>query len=115
MPPTYFTQQTAALDQPESILPVNDARVVARFFQALADPTRVRILKALAEGEWCVTDLTLALGMDQPAVSHQLAYLREQGLVAHKKHGRHVYYALSDAHLREILFSSLAHLDTASV
>jgi DNA-binding transcriptional ArsR family regulator len=112
MSPVYFPAPTA---QPESILPVDNARIVARFFQALADPTRVRMLKALAEGEWCVTDLTLALGMDQPAVSHQLKYLREQGLVTYQKHGRHVYYALGDAHLREILFSSLEHLDAARV
>jgi ArsR family transcriptional regulator, lead/cadmium/zinc/bismuth-responsive transcriptional repressor len=92
-------------------LTTDDARTVARFFQALADPTRVRLLKALADGEWCVSDLTDALGMDQPAVSHQLKYLREMNLVRWKKRGRHVYYALSDAHVRDILLSSLAHLD----
>jgi DNA-binding transcriptional ArsR family regulator len=99
------------LPAPRPILPVDDARTVARFFQALADPTRVRLLKALAEGEWCVSDLTGALGMDQPAVSHQLKYLREMGLVRWQKHGRHVYYTLADAHLRDVLFSSLAHLE----
>ncbi len=93
------------------ILNPDDARTVARFFQALADPTRVRMLKALADGEWCVSDLTDALGMDQPAVSHQLKYLREMSLVSWKKRGRHVYYSLGDAHLRDILFSSIAHLE----
>lgn len=93
------------------VLPVEDARSIARFFQVLADPTRVRLVKALAEGEWCVSDLTQALGMDQPAVSHQLKYLRNQRLVKWSKHGRHVYYTLSDAHLREILLASIAHLD----
>ncbi len=104
---------TAAFHLPASraILPVDDARTVARFFQALADPTRVRLLKALAEGEWCVSDLTGALGMDQPAVSHQLKYLREMELVRWQKHGRHVYYTLADAHLRDVLFSSIAHLE----
>ncbi len=95
----------------ETVMPMDDARTIARFFQALADPTRVRILKALSEGEWCVSDLTEALGMDQPAVSHQLKYLREMNLVGWKKHGRHVYYKLGDAHLRDILFSSIAHLE----
>jgi DNA-binding transcriptional ArsR family regulator len=89
----------------------DDARLIARFFQALADPTRVRMVKALADGEWCVSDLVQALGMDQPAISHQLKYLREQGLVSWTKHGRHVYYTLSDTHLREILLSSIAHLE----
>jgi DNA-binding transcriptional ArsR family regulator len=93
------------------VMPLDDARAVARFFQALADPTRVRLLKALAAGEWCVSDLTEALGMDQPAVSHQLKYLREMSLVRWKKNGRHVYYTLGDAHMREVLLSSIAHLE----
>ncbi|MCA9909305.1 MAG: ArsR family transcriptional regulator, partial [Anaerolineae bacterium] len=49
-----------------SVLNLEDARTVARFFQVLADPTRVRMIKALADGEWCVSDLTHALKMDQP-------------------------------------------------
>ena len=68
-------------------------------------------MKALCDGEWCVGDLTDALGMDQPAVSHQLKYLREMSLVQWKKHGRHVYYTLGDVHLRDILLSSIAHLE----
>ena len=93
------------------VLSSDDARSVARFFQVLADPTRVRMVKALADAEWCVTDLTQALAMDQPAVSHQLKYLREQGLVRWAKHGRHVYYTLADTHLRDMLISGMAHLE----
>ena len=93
------------------VLSMEEARAIARFFQVLSDPTRVRMVKALAEAEWCVSDLTQALGMDQPAVSHQLKYLREQGLVKWAKRGRHVYYSLSDAHLRDMLISSMAHLE----
>lgn len=94
-----------------AVLSSNDAREIARFFQVLADPTRVRIVRALSDNEWCVSDLTQALGMDQPAVSHQLKYLRELGLVRWSKRGRHVYYTLCDDHLREILINSIAHLD----
>ncbi|MBI5667255.1 MAG: winged helix-turn-helix transcriptional regulator [Chloroflexi bacterium] len=94
-----------------AVLPLDDARSVARFFQVLADPTRVRLLAALADQECCVSDLTGALGMDQSAVSHQLKYLREMGLVRWKKHGRHVFYTLDDNHLRNILMSSIAHLE----
>ena len=92
------------------VLSCDDAREIARFFQVLADPTRVRIVKALAEGAWCVSELTQALGMDQPAISHQLKYLRELGVVQWEKTGRHVYYSLSDTHLRDILESSIEHL-----
>lgn len=86
------------------------AKRVARFFQVLSDPTRVRIVRALADGEWCVSDLTMALGMDQPAVSHQLKYLRELDLVRWTKSGRHVYYTLDDHHLHEMLMNSIQHL-----
>ena len=105
------TQYATLTPKRDKVLTTDDARIVARFFQALADPTRVRMLTALAHGEWCVSDLTSALGMDQPAVSHQLKYLREMELVRWQKHGRHVYYTLGDQHLRDILISSIAHLD----
>lgn len=105
MPTASFT--TAC----NGILPLDDARAVARFFQVLADPTRVRMVKALADNQWCVSELTQALGMDQPAVSHQLRYLRELGLVSWSKDGRHVYYTLADNHLRDILLSSIKHLE----
>lgn len=95
----------------DSVLPLDDARAIARFFQVLADPTRVRLLTALAGQEYCVSDLMSALGMDQSAVSHQLKYLREMGLVRWKKNGRHVFYSLDDSHLRDILMSSIAHLE----
>lgn len=108
---TLNIDKIAAAPNKEAVLSLDDARTVARFFQAMADPTRVRLLTALAQGEWSVGDLTEALGMDQSAVSHQLKYLREMNLVQWKKHGRHVYYTLGDQHLRDILFSSIAHLE----
>lgn len=94
-----------------AVMSLEDARLVARSFQVLADPTRVRVIKALADGEWCVSDLTFALKMDQPAVSHQLKYLRELGLVKWKKLGRHVYYSLGDSHVRDILLAGIARLE----
>ncbi|MBK8025029.1 MAG: winged helix-turn-helix transcriptional regulator [Chloroflexi bacterium] len=90
------------------VMTLGDARLVARYFQALSDPTRVRMIRALADQEWSVSDLTAALGMDQPAVSHQLKYLREMELVTWNKIGRHVYYTLADPHLIKILLSSIA-------
>ncbi|MBL8132241.1 MAG: winged helix-turn-helix transcriptional regulator [Anaerolineae bacterium] len=90
------------------VMTLGDARLIARYFQALSDPTRVRMIRALADQEWSVSDLTIALGMDQPAVSHQLKYLREMELVKWTKVGRHVYYTLADPHLIKILLSSIA-------
>ena len=106
--------QSVTVSSPETeqaILAIKDARTIARFFQVLSDPTRVRMVKALADGEWCVSDLTEALSMDQPAVSHQLKYLREMGLVRWTKSGRHVYYTLDDTHLHDILVNGMEHLE----
>lgn len=102
---------SATLASPEkiNILSADSARSVAQFFQVLSDPTRVRIVKALAEGEWCVTDLVDALKMDQPAVSHQLKHLRKLGVVSYCKKGRHVYYTLSNEQLRDVLFSGIKY------
>jgi DNA-binding transcriptional ArsR family regulator len=96
--------------QSVSMLTFQDARAIARFFQVLADPTRVRILRALAGGRWCVSDLTRAMGMDQPAVSHQLRYLRDQGLVEYQRDGKRVYYTLADNHLRAVLLDSIDYI-----
>jgi ArsR family transcriptional regulator, lead/cadmium/zinc/bismuth-responsive transcriptional repressor len=106
-----LTYSAVEEDTQSDVLSVDDAQSVARFFQVLSDPTRVRMVKMLAQGKWCVSDMTRALGMDQPAVSHQLKYLRDMGLVHWTKSGRHVYYTLSDKHLRDILLSSIRHLD----
>ncbi len=106
-----MTTRRSRFTQPAEVLPQDDAEVIARFFQVLADPTRVRMVKALADAEWCVSDLTEALGMDQPAVSHQLKYLRDLGLVRRTKNGRHVYYSLGDPRLHDALIRCIAQID----
>ena len=63
------------------------ARDLAAIFRALSDPTRVRIMSALARGEFCVNDLAAALEMGQSAVSHQLSDLRELHLVRARPRG----------------------------
>ena len=83
---------------------------LADLFRALADPTRVRILSALAETEVCVNDLAEALGMGQSAVSHQLGYLREARLVRARRDGRHVFYRLDDDHVRGLFAQGLEHV-----
>ena len=91
-------------------LPTENAERIAQFFQVLSDPTRVRLVKALVDGNWCVSDLAQALEMDQPAISHQLKYLRRMGFVEWKKHGRHVYYTLDNSLLRTTLLKALNEL-----
>jgi ArsR family transcriptional regulator, lead/cadmium/zinc/bismuth-responsive transcriptional repressor len=96
-------------------LSAENAQLIAQFFQVLSDPTRVRLVKALADGQWCVSDLVQALAMDQPAISHQLKYLRRLGFVEWKKRGRHVYYTLNNTLLRSTLLKALNELQVLDV
>jgi ArsR family transcriptional regulator, cadmium/lead-responsive transcriptional repressor len=79
----------------------------SRFFQVLADPTRVRLLELLLAGERNVGDLVGALGVQQGRVSSHLACLRWCGFVSTRREGKYVYYRLADARVVELL--RLAH------
>jgi ArsR family transcriptional regulator len=87
------------------------ATYLARTFQALSDPTRIRLISALAQTELCVCDLATVLGMTQSAVSHQLRSLRDQRLVKSRKAGREVFYTLDDDHIRDLFQLSLHHME----
>ena len=68
------------------------------YFKALADLTRLRILRLLTlEGELCVCELTHALGEVQPKISRHLALLKEMTLVLDERRGQWVYYRVNPA------------------
>ena len=66
-------------------------------FRAFSDPTRLRILHLLLDGELCVGDLVKILKVPQPTASRHLAYLRRTGLVATRRNGLWNYYSLQPA------------------
>jgi DNA-binding transcriptional ArsR family regulator len=88
-----------------------DARQVARVMSALATPSRVRILGRLREGPCAVGALSVAVEMEQPAVSHQLRILRDLGLVVGSRSGRQVIYGLYDSHVAALLDEALRHVE----
>lgn len=79
----------------------------------MADPTRLKLLSALADAELCVCDLASVVGLSESAISHQLRLLREQRVVASRKAGRVVYYRLQDVHVSTLLENVLAHASEA--
>lgn len=84
-----------------------DVGVAARLFHGLSDPTRLRILLELLDGERRVTDLVAAVGTSQPNVSNHLACLRECGLVVDRPaERRQVFYSIARPELREVLMAS---------
>jgi len=69
-----------------------------RLLQALADPTRLAIVRELASAaEVCACDLTSCCDVRQPTVSHHLKVLREAGVVESERRGTWIYYRLAPA------------------
>jgi ArsR family transcriptional regulator, nickel/cobalt-responsive transcriptional repressor len=87
------------------------AGVVADTMQALATPSRVRILGHLHGGPCSVNELAEAVGMESSAVSHQLRLLRHLGLVTGRRDGRRVVYDLYDDHVGELLEQAMSHVE----
>ncbi|HET9706108.1 MAG TPA: metalloregulator ArsR/SmtB family transcription factor [Vicinamibacterales bacterium] len=73
-----------------------DLEALTSVYAALADPTRLRILSLLGEGEVCVCHLHASLDVPQPTASRHLAYLRKSGLVAARRDGTWMHYRLAE-------------------
>jgi DNA-binding transcriptional ArsR family regulator len=79
-------------------------------FKALGDPTRLRLLTALGQGELCVCDLASLAGISESATSHQLRLLRALRLVRARRDGRMVFYRLDDEHVVGLVAQGLQHV-----
>jgi ArsR family transcriptional regulator, lead/cadmium/zinc/bismuth-responsive transcriptional repressor len=107
---TVLDQVMGCEGGPVEMLDETTAGALAETFKVLADPTRVRIISALAERPLCVHELAAALALTHSAVSHQLAMLREMRLVTFDKDGRHVIYQLDDDHIHDLFRQGLKHI-----
>ena len=74
---------------------VKDLDALTTVYAALADPTRLRILSLLGDGEICVCHLHASLDVPQPTASRHLAYLRKSGLVEARRDGIWMHYRLA--------------------
>jgi ArsR family transcriptional regulator len=99
-----FTEVTLATSSESTI------QAMAESFKALADPTRLKILAILSEGDRRVGEIADHLSVTQSAVSHQLRLLRNLNIVRYHKKGREVYYGLADDHIRDILQRTFEHI-----
>ena len=71
-------------------------RELPPIFKALSDPTRLRLLSLLSEGEVCVCFLSQVMKLVQPKVSRHLAYLKRAGLVTSRREGKWMHYAWTE-------------------
>lgn len=78
-------------------------------FRMLADPTRLKILWALSQGEASVANLADLVGAAPAAVSQHLAKLRLANLVRVRRSGTYAYYSATDAHVTRLLTEALDH------
>jgi len=107
---TNYIHAEQVIAAQEKLIDGLTATHLADTFQALSDPTRVRLISALSQTELCVCDLAALLGMKQSAVSHQLSGLRLLRLVKSRKVGREVFYTLDDDHIRLLFEYGLEHV-----
>lgn len=82
----------------------------AELLKVFGDPTRIRIIFVLCQGEMCVCDIAGALGMTQSAISHQLRVLKQARLVSSRRDGKTIYYSLCDEHVRTIFYYAMEHV-----
>ena len=79
------------------------SEIKAELFKALGHPARIRILEVLCDGERSVGELQPIVGIELSHLSQQLAVLRRARLVASRKAGSSVFYALRDDLVAELL------------
>ena len=83
---------------------------LAELFKVFGDSTRIKILYEISKGEMNVSDIALALNMNQSAISHQLRVLKNSKLVKNRREGKAMYYSLADDHVETIINQGMEHI-----
>ena len=73
---------------------------LAELFKIMGDSTRMKLLFALDKSDMCVNDIANLLNMSKSSISHQLAVLRNVGIVKYRREGKEVIYSLYDEHIK---------------
>jgi ArsR family transcriptional regulator, lead/cadmium/zinc/bismuth-responsive transcriptional repressor len=81
----------------------------AAIFRAAGEPSRLRLLELLLQGELCVTEIASSLDDGLSTVSQRLRVLRAEGLVSRRRDKKHLYYTLADQHVVDVLVGMLDH------
>ena len=92
-------------------------QILAKFFRALGDPTRLVLLEFLVQDEHTVSECVQAAGLSQGRVSSHVGCLADCGYVVARREGRHTYYRVTDPRVAELvqLARSLAADNTAAL
>ena len=101
--------EVAAARAAKNLPAQNEIERLASQFKTICEPSRLKILFALREGEMCVYHIVEAVGGNQSAVSHQLRILRDNRMIKSRREGQNILYSLADAHVLAVLELALAH------
>lgn len=109
MTPGDTTCEGHARRVPGPLLAPAERERAARIFRAMGDPERLKLLELLSGGESCVSELAGLSGVGLSTLSQRLKLLRLEGLVSQRREGKHIYYALADQHVVELLQNAASH------
>ena len=100
--------------QPKRYAPLDDqVDLAVAVFQMLSDPTRVRLLWALLDGELSVNELAEVVDKAPTGVSQHLAKLRMARLVQTRRQANHVYYRVANEHVGQLVEDAIYHAEHA--
>ncbi len=94
---TLLLDSLTAAKVEESLPPERSLEAIARFFDAVSDVTRLKIVSALSVSSMCVSDLSYLTALNQTTVSHQLRILRDANVVEARRQGKVIFYALASS------------------
>ncbi len=95
----------------DKLAPLSRLEHMVQTFKIFGDPSRLRIINALIEGELCVHEISELMEMSQPAVSHQLRQLKQAHVVNSRRDGKHIFYSLKDEHVIQIYRICQEHIE----
>ena len=94
----------------ENVLTEYDLGKICKIFHVLAEPSRLKIVLALMNGEMCVYHLTEVCQSSVSAVSHQLRIMRDNKIVKSRRFGKNVEYSIADEHVCKMVTMAVEHL-----
>jgi DNA-binding transcriptional ArsR family regulator len=89
----------------------NDQAVeLAEMFRLMADASRLKIILACLESPTCVSHIANRTGLSPSLVSHHLRLLRAARVLRGQRHGKQIFYAAADEHIRRVITDMVAHV-----
>lgn len=104
-------EHEAVVTKAKENMPDGDGIItVANIFKVMGEPSRLKIILALMEGELCVYHICEICGGTQSATSHQLRVLKDNRVIKSRREGQNVLYSIADEHIRSIIKACEEHL-----